>query len=321
MNLVPQLLCLIICFTVAGCQDKSVQFALGTLERDRVELVSGHSEVVQAVFVSDGEEVRRGQALMQLDSRSVDAQLAAVMALKEQMAARFSELERGPRQELIAQAKAVLMGSSSQLVEAEHNFSRISALNKKQLASQSQLDQASASYDIATAKSVADQQALAALENGTTAEQLQQARQALLQAEANIIPAQIQQQKLTITAPRDGAVDQILYEVGEQPSASAVLAVLLASDRYYARVYIPQSHRGSVIAGKSIIVHIDGVLQPLTGKVSWVSSDPAFTPYFALTERDRSRLVYLAEIDLNLDDVKKLPAGLPIQVELETLQD
>jgi HlyD family secretion protein len=43
-----------------------------------------------------------------------------------------------------------------------------------------------------------------------------------------------------------------------------------------------------------------------------VLADPAFTPFFALTERDRGRLTYLAEIDLP-DASQDLPAGVPLE--------
>ena len=50
----------------------------------------------------------------------------------------------------------------------------------------------------------------------------------------------------------------------------------------------------------------------LRGTVRYVSAEAAFTPYYALTQKDRSRLAYLAEI--TLDDAVALPAGLPVQV-------
>ncbi|GAG92015.1 unnamed protein product, partial [marine sediment metagenome] len=38
-----------------------------------------------------------------------------------------------------------------------------------------------------------------------------------------------------------------------------------------------------------------------------------FTPYFALTEHDRSRLSYLAEVDV--PDASSLPSGVPLEVD------
>ena len=45
----------------------------------------------------------------------------------------------------------------------------------------------------------------------------------------------------------------------------------------------------------------------------WVSADASFTPYFALTEHDRSRLSYLAEVDV--PDAAELPSGVPLEVD------
>jgi HlyD family secretion protein len=59
---------------------------------------------------------------------------------------------------------------------------------------------------------------------------------------------------------------------------------------------------------------VDGVDGAFTGRVRWVSSDATFTPYFALTEHDRSRLSYLAEIDI--PEAADLPSGVPLQADL-----
>jgi len=39
----------------------------------------------------------------------------------------------------------------------------------------------------------------------------------------------------------------------------------------------------------------------------WIASEATFTPFFALTRKDRGRLTYLAEIDLE-DPPARLPA-------------
>jgi len=57
----------------------------------------------------------------------------------------------------------------------------------------------------------------------------------------------------------------------------------------------------------------------MTGTVRWVSADASFTPYFALTEHDRSRLSYLAEVDL--PGASHLPSGVPLQVDFPVTAD
>ena len=68
-----------------------------------------------------------------------------------------------------------------------------------------------------------------------------------------------------------------------------------------------------VVPGEVLKVRIDGVEHAFDGRVRWVSADSSFTPYFALTEHDRSRLSYLAEVDL--EGVEDLPSGLPLEVD------
>jgi HlyD family secretion protein len=89
--------------------------------------------------------------------------------------------------------------------------------------------------------------------------------------------------------------------------------VLLDTSRTFARIYVPEYLRADIVPGVSIEVRVDGVNKTFTGRVRWVSSDASFTPYFALTEHDRSRLTYLAEIDI--PDAADLPSGIPLQVD------
>jgi len=54
--------------------------------------------------------------------------------------------------------------------------------------------------------------------------------------------------------------------------------------------------------------------------VRTVSHDAAFTPYYALTERDRGRLSFVAKVDLEGDAARQLPTGLPLEVELGPIE-
>lgn len=122
-------------------------------------------------------------------------------------------------------------------------------------------------------------------------------------------------QELSIRATRAGRLDRLPKYKGERPAVGESVAVILASNAPYARVYIPEPIRVKVNAGNTLTIHIDGVKDAIAGKVRWVSQEPAFTPYYALNSSDRSRFVYLAEIQLP-DSAQNLPSGLPVQVEL-----
>jgi len=118
-------------------------------------------------------------------------------------------------------------------------------------------------------------------------------------------------------APTDSVVDSILFEPGERPSAGQPMLILLSGEQPYARVYVPESLRVTTEPGATARIFVDGLAEPLPGRVRWVSSEAAFTPYFALTERDRGRLSFAAKIDIDdQGDTRRLPDGVPVEVEL-----
>ena len=91
--------------------------------------------------------------------------------------------------------------------------------------------------------------------------------------------------------------------------------IVLSGSQAYARVYVPERLRVRVTPGVGARIHVDGLEEELGGRVRWVAAEAAFTPYYALTERDRGHLTYLAKIDIT-DDRERLPDGVPVQVEL-----
>ena len=91
--------------------------------------------------------------------------------------------------------------------------------------------------------------------------------------------------------------------------------ILLAGEQVYARVYIPEQLRVHVRPGLDATLHVDGLDEAIPARVRWVASEAAFTPYYALTERDRGHLSYVAKVDI-VDQRDRLPDGVPVEVDL-----
>lgn len=296
---------------LAACGDDSPEVMVGTVERDRIELAAEFSEPVTEVAVRDGEAVQVGQLLLRQDPARFEAVLARQQALRDQSAARLAELRRGPREEAIREAQARLAAAEVRQRNAVTDLERAREIFERGLSNQSTVDDAETRARTTSADTDAAREALAALLNGTTVEELQQAEAALRAAEAAVAQAQVDLDRLDTLAPVAGRLDQVLAEPGERPVPGETLAVLLDGARLYARLYVPEPMRAEVRPGTRLQVSVDGRDAPLPATVRWVSDDASFTPYFALTEHDRSRLAYLAEADF--DAGTNLPAGLPLE--------
>ncbi|HEV2110763.1 MAG TPA: efflux RND transporter periplasmic adaptor subunit [Gammaproteobacteria bacterium] len=271
----------VVLLLVSACGDGTALPLPGTLERNRIELVAEDQEPIVTIAVHEGDQVKAGQLIMQLDDRRYRALLADAAAARDQAA------ERIP-------------GAQATLDQAEKEYARNERLVAQHVQTQSVLDMDRAARDNARSSLAA-------------------ARSALAQAQASLEDSQIGLDRLSVHAPRDGSVDALPYHQGERPPAHAVVAVLLDASAPYVQVYVPEPLRARVQPGMQASLRFDGVDKTYIGTVRFVSADSAFTPYNSLTERDRSRLAYLAKIYLDPAEAASLPSGLPVSVDFPAL--
>ena len=280
-----------------------------------MELTAEASEPILEILVAEGEQVSAGQILMRQDASRANARLAEAEAAILQLQARLDELLRGPRSEQISAARANVAGASQELAFRQSEFVRAKEIHDRQLSSAETLDRARAALDAARANDELRRAQLQELLSGTTVEELTQAEQAVAQATARRDLLAVDVARHQTIAPVAGIVDSRLFEVGERPSPGQAMLILLPGEQPHARVYVPEEQRLSVRVGATVKVIVDGMDGALSGRVRWVASEAMFTPYFALTERDRGHLTYAAKIDIEKSG-DRLPDGVPVSVEL-----
>lgn len=298
-----------------ACDGLTGPVALGSLERDRVALTATAAEVLIALPVPQGGKVTEGTVLAQLDPTRQQAIVNEARAGVQKAQANLTKLENGARAEEIAMARANAAGARAELVEAENAFLRYSELTERGTTSQAQLDNARAVRDAAAASVASTDEQLKELEAGTRPEDLQIARAELAAAEAGLATQEQILSDLTITASRDGMLDNLPWNLGERVTIGSPVAVMLAGGAPYARIYVPEPYRIRVKEGDALYVRVDGLPTPIMGTVRWISSDPSFTPYYALNQSERARLMYVAEVELP-ESAADLPVGIPAQVVL-----
>ncbi|HEY1141247.1 MAG TPA: HlyD family efflux transporter periplasmic adaptor subunit [Lysobacter sp.] len=306
---------LLITFTLllCGC-DKAPPQALGTLEYDRITLPSPAAERIVEISVREGQKVAAGQSLLKLEATRTESTTIAAQQEAQRQQEALQELEAGARTETIAQARGQLAAAQAQARDARAYYARVQPLGARKLIAAADVDRARAAASSADAQVRTAQAALAELENGTRPERIAQGEAAARAAEAQASAQQVTLEKLNVVAPRAGRVDSLPYRLGDQAPVGAPLAILLAGDAPYARVYVPEPIRVNVKVGQKVRVFIEGREKPTAGTVRMIRSEPSFTPYYALIGEDAARLSYLAEIQLD-KAAGELPAGLPVRVE------
>ena len=300
---------------LAGCSKESSTLVLGTLERDRIILSAPASEIIVEVAAKQGTKVEEGELLLRLDDQKQQAAVASAFADVQRAEAFLAELNSGARPEEIAAARSQVASQKALYVEAQKNYERTLALIEKNILTQADLDSALAKQNSLLANLQNAKDKLQLLLKGTRIETLEQAEASLVKASAFLRLEQKKLAELSIFATRTGWLDSLPRHLGERVDAGTSLAIILADEAPYARVYLPEPVRTQIKIGDELSIHIDGIERIYSGTVRRVALDPAFTPHYALNEKERAQLVYLAEVELPYS-AADLPTGIPVQVEL-----
>jgi HlyD family secretion protein len=312
---VPALVLLLL----AGCDRDDLDYAVGTIERYRIDVVADSGEPVIALHVLEGDSVTAGTPLLEQDPGKVSIALDQARSEEALALARLSEARAGPRAQEIDMALAQLDSAQATLSTAEHELVRQKSLNERNYGSESQVNILQGEVDAAAARVAEIQARLAELREGTRSEQIDQARAAYAVSQARVADLSLDLDRTVIRAPVDGVVESLPFRVGERPARGQTVISLLSVERTFARVHIPEPLRTRIRLGDAARIRLDEHDADYSGRVRWISSEASFTPYFALTQHDRSRLAYLAEIDI--ESGESLPSGVPVEVRFPGLAD
>ena len=306
-----RILVLPVFFLLVSCEEPPLQ-AVGQLESDRIELVAEFWEVITSINVTEGDSIQAGAIVLEQDTARIDLRIEESQANIRRIEAVFAEQMSGPRAETIDAAKAKLNAALIERDYRANELNRLAGLRARNLTSVETVDSAENFLKTAGASIELVSAQLAELEAGTRSEQIEQTNGQLDQARAQLASLQLDKQRLLVVSTTGGIVDSLLFELGERPRTGDVVAVLLSGDQPYARLYIPEPMRVQVRLGSQLQIAVDGLPGTLTGTVRRLASEATFTPYFALNERDRTRLSYVAEVRLPTQS-ERLPDGVPVQ--------
>jgi HlyD family secretion protein len=267
----------------------------------------------------EGDPVVPGMPLLAQDPEKIGIALEQARSEERLALARLREAEAGPRTQEIDRARAQHASAEALLSTAEHELTRQRSLIEQNYASESAVNLLQGEVDAASARVDETAARLAELEEGTRSEQIDQARAAYAAVRASVADLEVNLARAVIRAPVDGVVESAPFRVGERPARGQTVISLLSNERTFARVHIPQPLRTQIETGDEARIRVDGHEEDYPGRLRWISSEAAFTPYYALTQHDRSRLAYLAEVDL--EAAVPLPSGVPVEVRFPRISD
>ncbi|HET9694618.1 MAG TPA: hypothetical protein VFP48_09535, partial [Steroidobacteraceae bacterium] len=125
---------------VGGCSDERPQQVLGTVERDRLELIAESNERIVEIPVREGDRVAAGALLVLQEAGTAQPRIDQARAAQAEAERRLADLVAGPRRREIDEARAALAGAESTLRTEQAEYERVDALVERKLLSASDLD-------------------------------------------------------------------------------------------------------------------------------------------------------------------------------------
>ncbi|ANS40911.1 HlyD family secretion protein [Serratia inhibens] len=185
-------------------------------------------------LVERGDDVKGGQAMIQLDSPELMAQLRSAQATRDEAKAQLDQSLHGTREESIRNLRASLAQAEAEYRNAQNDYNRNLSVAGKGYISKSELDSSRRSRDTAFQQIQAARANLDEGVNGDRIELRQQYAAALRAAEENLLEVKAQTDDLRVLAPVDGEVGPIPAEVGELLNAGSPLVTLIrVPDAYF----------------------------------------------------------------------------------------
>jgi len=281
----------LLALALTACSAKENDTLAGYGEAQYVYVAPLDGGRLAELAVKEGDVLAAGQLVARLDPERAAAGAAgadaAVSAARARSAGALAQAVRR------ADADAAL---------ARANLRRSQALHEKGYVAKARLD-----IDVAATRAAEAAAAQARAEQRAAGGETRAAS-----AEAQLARTRVDD--MAIVAPAAGRVERIYRRPGEIVAAGAPVISLLPPANMKVRFFAPQAMLSRLNPGARVSISCDGCAGALPARVSFVASEPQFTPPVIYSLDERDRLVFLVEAVP--DDPSAIRPGMPVSVDV-----
>jgi len=297
---------------IAAAPDPNLLY--GNVEIRQVDLSFETGGKVVAMPRHEGDRVRRGAVVGELDPDTLQSAVALAEARRDAAKAQLDVLLAGTRPEQIDQARANDAAAQASLANAVASFARQKDLAARSVSSQQQLDDARMALDSGRARLAQTKAALEEAVNGPRPQDIAAARANLRAAKATLALAHIQLAHTKLLSPADGTVMTRVIEPGTVVLPGAAVYSVAIDDETWVRAFAPEPLLSRLAPDTEVTLTTDGG-KAYRGRIGYVSPAAEFTPKTVETPELRTQLVYRFRVRVEQPDAG-LRQGMPVTIHL-----
>lgn len=269
----------------------------GRIEAVEIDISTKTAGRLQDIMVREGDFVKAGQVLAQMDTAQLEARKrqAEAQLRRAKIAIDTAHSLVAQREAEKTSALAVVEQRKAQLDSASKTNARSKQLLTGNAVSQQIVDDSEAAEQSARATLASAQASLAASDAAINAAKAQivDAEAAVDAAQADIESIETDIADATLKSPRDGRVQYRIAQPGEVLSAGGRVLNLVDLGDVYMTFFLPTAEAGRTSMGSDVRLILDAAPQyTIPAKVSFVADVAQFTPKTVETEEERQKLTF-----------------------------
>lgn len=264
----------------------------GRLEADPIDIDTKFAGRVWQIMVDEGDTVTPGEVVARMDTRDLEATLKSYIAQKAQA------------EHSLEEARALDTQQKTQVVLAQQEINRTTALVARGFATQELLDQRRQILD----------GAIAALRAAN--QRVDEAEHAVAVVTHNIELYNVNIADNTLVAPKYGRIEYRVSNVGEVLPAGGKVYTMLDLSYVYMDIYLPTVDAGRAAIGDEARIVLDAFPNvAIPAHVTYIATEAQFTPKAVETHYERDRLMFRIRARIDADVLKgheaQVRTGLP----------
>ena len=292
----------------------------GRIEATEIAIATKLAGRVEKIWVAEGDFVKAGQPLaqMQIDSLQAQREEALARSQQAQQAVSGAEVQVAFQESNYQAALAVVAQRESDLDTAQRRLPRSEKLAQEGFFSSQLLDDdrakvhsLQASLSAAKAQAKAAQVGISAARN-----QVSGALSNVRALQATLARIDVELTDSELKSPRDGRIQFRVAQAGEVLGGGGRVLNLIDLSDVYMTFFLPETVAGRVALGSDVRIVLDAAPQfVIPAKVSFVASTAQFTPKTVETASERQKLMFRvrAQVDPSLlqRHLAQVKTGLP----------
>jgi HlyD family secretion protein len=276
---------------IQGCGEEKETGLAGYAEAEYIYLAPQEGGLLETLHVREGDLVSAGAPIFTLDPARLSLSVEQANAAAQGFEARAND--EGALAKQVAEAEAAF-------ALAERNLARSRDLVRDGAVSREKYDADAAERAAAKAR----------------LERARAERAAMLRdwdaMNAAVRLAERRLADLETTAPVEGVIERVYSRPGEVVAAGEPVVALLPPDNLKLRFYAPEGMLSSLALGAIVSFSCDGCAAG-EARISFIASEPQFTPPIIYSIEEREKLVFLVEA--RPIALLRLRPGQPVTIE------